>query len=87
MSDLLRGYADRGTTELLSSHLLHEIEAVADYLVVIGNARIVAQETKTDLLASAGTHARTRQLDQLIHNRALEPTWDLAQRPRALACN
>ena len=42
MRDLLRGYADRGGTVLLSSHLLHEIEVVADDLVVIGNGRIVA---------------------------------------------
>ena len=60
MRDLLRGYADRGATVLLSSHLLHEIEVVADDLVVIGNGRIVAQGTKAELLASAGTHLRTR---------------------------
>ena len=60
MRDLLRGYADRGATVLLSSHLLHEIEVVADDLVVIGNGRIVAQGTKTELLASTGTQVRTR---------------------------
>jgi ABC-2 type transport system ATP-binding protein len=58
MRDLLRGYADQGGTVLLSSHLLHEIEVIADDLVVIGNGRIVAQGTKADLLASAGTVAR-----------------------------
>ena len=57
MRDLLRGYADRGGTVLLSSHLLHEIEVVADDLVVIGNGQIVASGTKGDLLASAGTYA------------------------------
>jgi len=55
MRDLLRGYADRGATVLLSSHLLHEIEAVADDLVVIGNGRIVAQGSKEELLAGAGS--------------------------------
>jgi ABC-2 type transport system ATP-binding protein len=57
MRDLLRGYADKGGTVLLSSHLLHEIEVVADDLVVIGNGRIVASGTKGELLASAGTYA------------------------------
>jgi ABC-2 type transport system ATP-binding protein len=57
MRDLLRGYADQGGTVLLSSHLLHEIEVVADDLVVIGSGRIVASGTKGDLLASAGTYA------------------------------
>ena len=42
MRDLLRGFADQGGTVLLSSHLLHEIEVIADDLVVIGNGRIVA---------------------------------------------
>jgi ABC-2 type transport system ATP-binding protein len=57
MRDLLRGFANRGGTVLLSSHLLHEIEVVADDLVVIGNGRIVAAGTKGELLASAGTFA------------------------------
>ncbi|HEY0950009.1 ABC transporter ATP-binding protein [Nocardioides sp.] len=59
MRDLLRGYADQGGTVLLSSHLLHEIEVIADDLVVIGQGRIVAQGTKAELLASAGTLVRT----------------------------
>ena len=60
MRDLLRGYADQGGTVLLSSHLLHEIEVIADDLVVIGNGRIVANGTKAELLAAAGTLARAK---------------------------
>ena len=60
MRDLLRGYADRGGTVLLSSHLLHEIEIIADDLVMIGHGRIVARGTKADLLTSAGTVARAK---------------------------
>ena len=60
MRDLLRGFADHGGTVLLSSHLLHEIEVIADDLVVIGKGRIVAQGAKADLLAAAGTVARAR---------------------------
>jgi ABC-2 type transport system ATP-binding protein len=65
MRDLLRGHADRGGTVLLSSHLLHEIEVVADDLVVIGHGRVVAQGTKSDLLAGAGAQVRTRHPDKL----------------------
>ena len=70
MRDLLRGFADQGGTVLLSSHLLHEIEVVADDLVVIGNGRIVAQGTKSDLLAAAGTIVRARDAAALA--RAME---------------
>jgi len=65
MRDLLRGYADQGGTVLLSSHLLHEIEVIADDLVVIGQGRIVAQGTKAELLAAAGTLVRTPDLPTL----------------------
>ena len=65
MRDLLRGFADEGGTVLLSSHLLHEIEVIADDLVVIGQGRIVAQGTKSELLAAAGTLVRTADVDAL----------------------
>ena len=65
MRDLLRGFADDGGTVLLSSHLLHEIEVIADDIVVIGQGRIVAQGTKAELLAGAGTIVRTSHTDVL----------------------
>lgn len=58
MRDLLRGYADRGGTVLLSSHLLHEIEVIADDIVMIGNGRIVSQGSKIELLHAPGTVVR-----------------------------
>ena len=65
MRDLLREYADRGGTVLLSSHLLHEIEVIADDIVVIGNGRIVAQGTKSELLQAAGTVVRAQHAERL----------------------
>ncbi|WP_341926391.1 ATP-binding cassette domain-containing protein [Nocardioides psychrotolerans] len=77
MRDLLRGYADAGGTVLLSSHLLHEIEVIADDLVVIGQGRIVAQGTKTELLAAAGTVVRSADVAGLtaaLEAAGLSPT-------------
>jgi ABC-2 type transport system ATP-binding protein len=70
MRDLLRSYADRGGTVLLSSHLLHEIEVIADDIVMIGNGKIVSQGTKTELLQVTGTVARAADL--LALQRALD---------------
>ena len=67
MRDLLRSYADEGGTVLLSSHLLHEIEVIADDIVVIGNGRIVAQGTKNELLQAAGTVVRSAAPSTLAH--------------------
>jgi ABC-2 type transport system ATP-binding protein len=65
MRGLLRGFAERGGTVLLSSHLLHEIEMIADELVVIGRGRIVAQGSKAELVSASGTLVRAPDLDTL----------------------
>jgi len=70
MRRLLRGFADRAGTVLLSSHLLREIEVVADDIVMIGKGRIVCQGSKTQLLQSAGTVVRAVDLYAL--KRALD---------------
>ncbi|RYC07471.1 ABC transporter ATP-binding protein [Nocardioides zhouii] len=77
MRDLLRGFANDGGTVLLSSHLLHEIEVIADDLIVIGQGRIVAQGSKSELLASAGTLVRATDVDTLaraLHEAAVVTT-------------
>jgi ABC-2 type transport system ATP-binding protein len=59
MRGLLRDFADRAGTVLLSSHLLTEVEAIADQLMVIDKGRIVAAGAKHDLLAAAGVIVRS----------------------------
>src|SRR5688572_756070 len=71
MRGLLRDFADGGGTVLLSSHLLREVEAVADRLVVIGNGRILVQGGKDQLLGEAGTLVRAAdpaELDSLLQS-------------------
>ncbi len=55
MRDLLKGYASRGGTVLLSSHLLNEVELIADEMILIGRGKILAQGDKKALLASGRT--------------------------------
>ncbi|PZG17511.1 ABC transporter ATP-binding protein [Nonomuraea aridisoli] len=59
MRELLRGLADSGCAVLLSSHLLHEVEQVADHIVMIGRGRVLAQGS----------------LDELGRGRSLEQTF------------
>ncbi len=58
MRGLLRAFAAKGGTVLLSSHLLHEVEMIADEMVLIGRGKIVAQGTKAELLHTAGTYVK-----------------------------
>ena len=79
MRGLLKGYADRGGTVLLSSHLLNEVELIADEMILIGHGRIVAQGTKEQLLAGAehrSTHVMSLDNDaprQGAHRARLTP--------------
>jgi ABC-2 type transport system ATP-binding protein len=65
MRELLRDFADRGGTVLLSSHLLAEVEALADGLVIISGGRIVAEGRLEELLAGSGTIVRAADNDGL----------------------
>jgi ABC-2 type transport system ATP-binding protein len=57
MRQMLQYYASRGGTVLLSSHLLHEVEQIADDLVMIGRGRVVAQGSTRELLSTQGSYA------------------------------
>jgi ABC-2 type transport system ATP-binding protein len=54
MRGLLRDFADRGGAVLLSSHLLTEVEAVADDLILIGRGTVVAAGPKSELIPTGG---------------------------------
>jgi ABC-2 type transport system ATP-binding protein len=55
---LLREHADRGGTVLLSSHLLREVEVIADHLIIINGGRIVADGTPEQLRTTRSTLVR-----------------------------
>jgi ABC-2 type transport system ATP-binding protein len=72
--DTLLELADRGGTVLLSSHLLAEVEAIADRMMIIGNGRIQAQGTRAELLTESGTIVEAddlAELDAALHSAGL----------------
>ncbi|WP_019607838.1 ABC transporter ATP-binding protein [Nocardiopsis sp. CNS-639] len=89
MRDLTRRLADEGRTVFVSSHLMSEMEMVADHLVVVGRGRLIADAPISDVIAAwSRTHvlvrspdaARLREgLERLgpsVRVEAEEDTWD-----------
>jgi ABC-2 type transport system ATP-binding protein len=60
LRDLLRGLADQGRTVLVSSHLLAEVQALADDVVIVARGRLVALGTVDSVLDSLARPTRTR---------------------------
>ena len=54
MRDFLRHLRDQGRCVLFSSHLMQEVGALCDRIVVIANGRVVADETPDQLLRQTG---------------------------------
>jgi ABC-2 type transport system ATP-binding protein len=67
--DLVRELADGDTTVILSTHVLPEVEAICDRVIIIRNGRIVA----SDQLASLGGGASTIRLTVARPDDALIP--------------
>jgi ABC-2 type transport system ATP-binding protein len=72
MRGLLKSYAEQGGTVLLSSHLLYEVEKIADELILIGRGRIVAQGSKQELLQTRGAYVRAVEQEALVDALARE---------------
>ena len=66
---LLRSLAAEGRAVLVSSHLMSELEGIADELVVIGRGRLITQATVSELLSSRSdgrVHVRTPQVTEVM---------------------
>lgn len=55
MREVLRDYAARGATVLVSSHLLAEVEQICSHVVVMHRGRLVAAGTVAQIVAGTGT--------------------------------
>ena len=67
LRELLRSLAGEGRTILISSHVLAEIEQIADEVVIIHRGKFVEHATTTELAARAAGNIRVRtpQTDRL----------------------
>jgi ABC-2 type transport system ATP-binding protein len=65
---LLRGFADEGRTVLVSSHLMSEMQLIADRIVIIGRGRLIADAPVDQILRGLGSQRvriRTPRIDDL----------------------
>ena len=60
----MRSLADRGKTVLVSSHVLAEVQQVADSVSIVSRGRLVAQGSVTELVGGAGGSIRVRVADR-----------------------
>jgi ABC-2 type transport system ATP-binding protein len=67
LRDLLLSVAKQGCTILVSSHVLAEVEQIADEVVIIHRGKFVTQSSTAELAAraSAGVRVRSPQADRL----------------------
>jgi ABC-2 type transport system ATP-binding protein len=67
LRDLLRALASHGRTILVSSHVLAEVEQIADEVVIIHRGRFITQSSTRELAArtSAGVRVRSPDADRL----------------------
>ena len=63
---MIRTIADEGRTVLFSSHLLDEVERVADHVTMIDEGRIVVSAPLAEIKESHRDGARVPSLDEIF---------------------
>jgi ABC-2 type transport system ATP-binding protein len=81
LRDLLRGFAGEGKTVFISSHVLAEMQQLADEVVIIHRGRLVAHETVGELTARTAGSTRVRspqaaRLREVLSREGIESTGD-----------
>jgi ABC-2 type transport system ATP-binding protein len=71
LRDILRGLAAEGAAVLVSSHILTELEEIADRIVLVSKGRTVGEYTMAELAGRAATRYRVRATDPAALARAL----------------
>lgn len=77
---VLRTIADEGRTVLFSSHLLDEVEEVADHVIMISDGRILLSAPLAEIRETHRVNGRLPSLGEVFHARLGAPAAPLAGR-------
>lgn len=67
----MRDLADRGKTVLVSSHMLSEVQQIADTVSIIGRGRLLAEGRVRDILTSGGGAVHIGVNDSIVARQVL----------------
>ena len=70
---VLRTIADEGRTVLFSSHLLDEVEEVADHVTMIAGGKIVLSGPLEEIRSANKVGSKVPSLDEIFHSRVGSP--------------
>lgn len=80
----MRALADAGRTVLVSSHLLGEVEQVADSLTIIGRGRVLAEGNLSRFLKGADQHVEVRADEPTKASEVLRQAGYISERDGSL---
>ncbi|HLT30966.1 MAG TPA: ATP-binding cassette domain-containing protein [Myxococcaceae bacterium] len=66
LRELIRGFREQGRCVLFSSHIMQEVAALCDRIVVIAKGRVVSEGTPDELLAATGKESLEEAFMQII---------------------
>jgi ABC-type Na+ transport system ATPase subunit NatA len=78
--ELIRNLRAAGKCVLFSSHIMQEVAALCDRIVIIGRGRIVAEGTPEDIAACPSSHTG-RFLRELFSKPSPRPGRQVEQEP------
>lgn len=73
LNAVIRTVADEGRTVLFSSHLLDEVEEVADHVTMIDRGRVVLSAPLQEIRQAHRVQERVPSLDEIFHRRVATP--------------
>lgn len=84
--ETMRSLGAAGKTVLVSSHILHEVEQIADTVTIIGRGRLLAEGSVGEILGTSAAQVKLRTTDDLLASSLLaEAGYQVNPQPEHLA--